>query len=156
MSDVAIAEQPTARQIGRREASKPLKVTGRLKQALHLMVWDAQTDNEAAVATGLTIHAIRQALGRPHVRQYLMQQREVLRASLAPRNIHRLREIRDAADNMPAVNAIKVLEQIGDEQQQRGSGASVGAGVVIRIVNQVAALPAQSSHVLPNSADDDR
>jgi hypothetical protein len=33
---------------------------------------------------------------------------------VAPKNIHRLRQIRDAADNMPAVNAIKVLEQIGD------------------------------------------
>jgi hypothetical protein len=64
----------------------------------------------------------------------------VFRASTTARNLHRLCEIRDADNNMPAVNAIKALELINDEQTNTKQTTS--PGVTIRIVN-VAATPAQ-------------
>src|SRR6516162_1596148 len=98
------------------------RIGGRLKQALDLMVWgDGERryfpDNEAAAIAGLNVLSIRNALHKPHVHAYYRTQCQVLRARESPANIHRLCEIRDAADNMPAVNAIRALEQIGDEQQ---------------------------------------
>jgi hypothetical protein len=49
-------------------------------------------------------------------------------------------EIADADNNMPAVNAIKALEMLGDEQITNKQTAS--PGVTIRIVN-VSATPVQ-------------
>jgi len=59
----------------------------------------------------------------------------VLRSGERPKNIHRLCEIRDAADNMPAVNAIKALEQIDAEAIGRPNAAAQTPGVVVRIIN---------------------
>jgi hypothetical protein len=114
------------------------RIGGRLKQALDLMVWgDGERryfpDNEAAAIAGLHVLTIRSALQRPHVLAYYKQQREVLRARESPANIHRLCEIRDAADNMPAVNAIRALEQLGDEQTNKPHAPS--PGISIRIVS---------------------
>jgi len=44
-----------------------------------------------------------------------------LRTGERARNIHRLTEIRDAADGMPAVKAVQVLEQIDATEQSRPS-----------------------------------
>jgi hypothetical protein len=97
-------------------------------------------DNEAAAIAGLNVISIRNALTKPHVLAYYREQREVLRARESPANIHRLCEIRDAADNMPAVNAIRALEQIGDEQQTNRPNTPT-PGISIRIV-QVSSPPA--------------
>jgi hypothetical protein len=120
------------------------RIGGRLKQALDLMVWgDGERrylpDNEAAAIAGLNVISIRNALTKPHVLAYYREQREVLRARESPANIHRLCEIRDAANNLPAVNAIRALEQLGDEQPTKPNAPS--PGVSIRIVN-VASTPA--------------
>jgi len=138
---VAFAANPRER----RNVTPAKRIGGRLKQALDLMVWgDGERrylpDNEAAAKAGLNVLTIRLALQRPHVLAYYREQREVLRARESPANIHRLCEIRDAADNMPAVNAIRALEQIGgDEQTNRPNTPS--PGISIRIVN-VASPPA--------------
>src|SRR6516162_9024875 len=118
------------------------RIGGRLKQALDLMIWgDGDRrylpDNEAAAKAGLNVLTIRLALQRPHVLAYYREQREVLRARESPANIHRLCEIRDAADNMPAVNAIRALEQIGDEQINRPNTPT--PGISIRIVSLTSA-----------------
>jgi hypothetical protein len=120
------------------------RIGGRLKQALDLMVWgDGERrylpDNEAAAIAGLNVLSIRNALQKPHVLAYYREQREVLRARESPANIHRLCEIRDADNNMPAVNAIKALEMIGDEQTNRPNTPT--PGISIRIV-QVSSQPA--------------
>jgi hypothetical protein len=128
------------------------RVGGRLKQALDLMVWgDGERryfpDNEAAAIAGMHVLAIRSALQKPHVLSYYKQQREVLRNRESAANIHRLCEIRDADNNMPAVNAIKALEQLSDEQSNKTQHAS--PGVTIRIVTN--ATPAQHAiDVTPN------
>jgi hypothetical protein len=120
------------------------RIGGRLKQALDLMVWgDGERrylpDNEAAAIAGLNVLSIRNALHRPHVQAYYRTQCEVLRAREGAANIHRLCEIRDAENNMPAVNAIKALELIGDEQTIRPNTPT--PGISIRIV-QVSSPPA--------------
>jgi hypothetical protein len=120
------------------------RIGGRLKQALDLMVWgDGERrylpDNEAAAIAGINVLSIRSALQKPHVPQYYREQREVLRARESPANIHRLCEIRDADNNMPAVNAIKALEMLDTEQINRPNVPS--PGISIRIV-QVASPPA--------------
>jgi hypothetical protein len=59
----------------------------------------------------------------------------VLRVGERASNIHRLCGIRDAADNMPAVNAIKTLEMIDAEAVARPVGQT-SPGIVIRFVTQ--------------------
>lgn len=121
-----------------RKTVLPVKrIGGRLKQALDLMVWGNGErhylpDNEAAAIAGLNVLSIRNALQKPHVLAYYKQQREVLRARESPANIHRLCQIRDAADNMPAVNAIKALELIGDEQR---ISENTTPGICIKIIS---------------------
>ena len=117
------------------------RIGGRLKQALDLMVWgDGERrylpDNEAAAIAGLNVISIRNALHKPHVLAYYKAQREVLRARESPANIHRLCEIRDAADNMPAVNAIRALENLDEQSLTRHSSDLPTPGISIRIVHE--------------------
>ena len=129
MSDVAIAAPI--------DKPKRLEVRGKLRHALDAMIWEGLTSDEAATQFDFRVRSLRDALSRPHVLAYIRTEREVLRASVMPKNIHRLREIRDAADNMPAVNAIKLLEELGDDHSQRQSGISASPGVTIRVVTVV-------------------
>ena len=120
------------------------RIGGRLKQALDLMVWgDGERrylpDNEAAAIAGLNVISIRNALHKPHVLAYYKAQREVLRARESPANIHRLCQIRDAANNLPAVNAIRALEALGEDGGRVNS--NVSPGICIRIVHQQTPQP---------------
>lgn len=128
----------TSADVAIQSPDKPLKrpdnaIRRKLRAALDAMIWDGLEWNDAAHAVGFNIGAMRKALNRPHVIAYLRAEREVFRASISPKNIHRLKQIRDAADNMPAVNAIKVLEQISDEQTN--VGVTHSPHLTIRIVN---------------------
>jgi hypothetical protein len=120
------------------------RIQGKLKATLDVMVWDALELVDACRQTGFSPAAMRNALQRPHVLAYLRNERQVLRASLSPRNLHRLAEIRDAADNMPAVQAIRLLEELGDEQLQRNTGTSHSPGVTIRVINVAAPVQADA------------
>jgi hypothetical protein len=140
-NNVAFAANPRER----RNVIPAKRIGGRLKHALDLMIWgDGERrylpDNEAAVIAGLHVITIRNALQRPHVLAYYREQREVLRARESPANIHRLCEIRDAANNLPAVNAIRALEQLGSDEQTNRPNVPT-PGISIRIVN-VASPPA--------------
>lgn len=106
--------------------------TGRVRQAIDAMVWQGLPRDTAAKDAGLKPKSLYAAFLKPHVKAYYLAQLEVLRTSERARTIHRMVEIRDAADNMPAVNAGKVLLQLEDEPT---SGASVGQrpGLVIVI-----------------------
>lgn len=113
--------------------------TPKVRKALELMVWDGRSLHEAATEVGLTTRAMRLAIEKPAVLAALKREKQVLRESLSARNIHRLREIRDAADNMPAIQAIRTLEGMGDDQLGAASGASASPGITIRILNVVQA-----------------
>jgi hypothetical protein len=106
-----------------------------LKRALHLMVYDCKTDNEAAVETGLTITAIRLALKLPHTRGYYREQLQVLRERESAANIHALVEVRNQKSNqMARVQAVKVLEQIADDAATSGRGVNSLPGLQIVVV----------------------
>lgn len=117
------------------------------------MVWDGLEYNEAAKQFNFQVRSMRDALARPHVQAYLRAERQVLRESLSPRNIHRLREIRDAANNMPAVQAIRTLEQMSEDQPMAGSAASHSPGITIRIINNA---PQQATQVNVGHVTDTR
>ncbi len=99
------------------------------------MVWDGLPRSEAAIKAGLTEHGLYKALRKPPVKAALLREMEVLRLSERPRNIKRLTEIRDAADNMPAVNAIKMLEDMGTDQQAKSNASVSLPGLTIQIIN---------------------
>lgn len=119
--------------VGEGRSSAPSKVTGRLKTALNLMVWQGKTRKEAAAEAGITDHGMYTALRKPHVRQYLASEMQVLRDSERPRNIHALVDVRDASGNaMARVQAVKALEQLSDQEDSaRVTQRSPGLTIVI-------------------------
>lgn len=116
-------------------AHKRMQIRGKLKATLDAMVWDGLEWQAAAKAHNFHVVSMRKAMGLPHVQAYLRSERQVLRESLSPRNIHRLREIRDAADNMPAIQAIRTLEGMGDDAIGGVAAVSHSPGITIRILN---------------------
>ena len=136
--------------LARKRDARPQPITPRVRRAIELMVNDALDYQHAAAQAGLTTYALRLALAKPHVAAFLKAQVQVLRTAQGPRNIHRLCQIRDAADNMPAVNAIKALEQLPDEAATRAGAGPVG--VSIRIVNVQASETASETKCLDISA----
>ena len=116
-----------------RNKQPPLRITKRVKDAIHAMVVDKQRWDDAARSVGLTARHMRLALEKPHVIAYLRKQLDVSRGARQVANYHRLCEIADAENNMPAVQAIRALEQISDEQTNTKQTTS--PGVTIRIVN---------------------
>jgi hypothetical protein len=138
MQDLAFADKS---QLARNK-TPPARITPRVRDAIMLMVNEGLRYNEAAAQVGLTTEAMRLALQKPHVLAVYRAQCQVLRDAQRARNIHRLAQIRDADDNMPAVNAIKALEQLADDPQSKPTHAS--PGVTIRIVN-VSAVPQQQT-----------
>ena len=119
-------------------------LTPRVRSACEAMVWDALPFDEAAIAAGLSVRAMRLALAKPAVAQYLKQQAQVLRGSEGPRSIHRIRQIRDAAENKPALDA--AMWFVNEDQQQQGRNAQLTAspGVTIRVVTVVQQQPIQT------------
>jgi hypothetical protein len=129
-------------------------LTVAVRTAIDAMIYDRCTRAQACKRAGFTERALYLALEKPEVAVYFNRSLQVLRAGERPANIHRLCEIRDAADNMPAVNAIKTLEQLDAEAVARPAG-QISPGIVIRFVTQTSPAPivdiTPSSHSLPNS-----
>jgi len=124
---------PTRQALEAQDRSAPMRVTGKLRRAIDAMVWDGSTRNHAAVAAGMSVHGLREALRRPHVKAYYRAQLEVLRESERARNIHALVDVRDEAPNaMARVQAVKALELIGDGDQAAGARLQA-PGIVIMI-----------------------
>jgi len=123
-----------------RNKTPPLRISKRIKTAIGVMVEQGQDYQRAANHVGMSTYRFRLALEKPHIYAYYQAQLKVLRGARAARNFHRLCEIADADNNMPAVNAIKALE--GIETEQTNNKQTTSPGVTIRIVN-VAATPQQ-------------
>lgn len=138
-TDIAPAEQrkPTTR-------IERAGLTAKVKRAIECMVWDGKRFDEAAAEVGLTSRAMRLALQKAPVLAFFKAEQQVLLASHGPRNIHRLAEIREAAANMPAVQSIKLMHELGADQQQRNASLSASPGVTIRVVTVVQSAPAQT------------
>jgi hypothetical protein len=139
------------------DRSGRLQVTGKLKGAIDRMVWNGSPRDQAALEAGMSNHGLRDALKKPHVKTYYTEQLEVLRTSERARNIHRLAEIRDAANNMPAVQAIKALEEMHDPAA--GAKHLPTAGLVIHVVateaKPVTIDVSPTAHDVPSDEDSD-
>jgi hypothetical protein len=121
---------------------KRMQIRRKLKAALDGMIWDGLPFDEAARAAGFNVRAMRKALERPHVRNYLRTQKQVFRESVSSANIFRAREIRDQSENqMAAIKAIQVIEAIGDAEAAR-SGFTPGLqpGLTIQIISTADAV----------------
>ena len=143
-NDVAFADNTKLA----RNKQPPLRITRRIREAIDVMVERGLDYQGAAQEAGLTTRHMRMQLSKSHVAAYYREQCQVFRASTTARNIHRLCEIRDAENNMPAVNAIKALEQLGDEQTNNKQ-TNATPGVTIRIVN----IATQPQHEQTNIVD---
>lgn len=109
------------------------RVQGKLAIAIDLIVFDGLAMDAAAKRAGLTTYTVRQAFGRSHVIAHLKRRREVFRATVCGANVHRLAEIRDAANNIPAVQAIGMLERMDSEPgATRATQATPGLVIVVQ------------------------
>jgi len=137
MTDTALTT--TARQAITPKANKPpLRVKGKLRIALKAIVWEGQDIADAARTAGMTGHAVRCALDRPHVLAFIRNEREVLRAYVSAQNIHHARNLRNTSDNdMAKLGAMKLIEQLGTESVARSAGSLTLPGLTIQIIQQV-------------------
>lgn len=106
-------------------------LTLKVRELIDQQVFQGKARAAAAAAAGLTENAAYQALRKPAVLAYWNQCLQVLRTGERARNIHRLVEIRDAANNMPAVNAIKTLEDITDVKRTETGQRVTAPGVMV-------------------------
>jgi ABC-type lipopolysaccharide export system ATPase subunit len=98
------------------------------------MVWDGADWQDAARSIGMPLSSARRALDRPHVRQYLIQQKQVFRESASAKNIHAAIEVRDQKVNQTArIQAARYLDGVVDGDARRDSGRSVTPGVVVQV-----------------------
>lgn len=141
MSTEIATVSPPAKPPSELKKKRPLKVTGKLRDAIHLMVFGQPDDQnqralsfvEAARAVNMNAAAMRKALERPHVRAYLNEQKQVFRESASARNISRAIELRDQDENKTAaIQAMRYLD--GEGSSKAGVNVSVTnvmPGVVI-------------------------
>lgn len=114
---------------------RKLRMTRRVQHCIDLMVWDGLKRDDAAEKAGMKANSLYVALRKPDVRAYYLSECEVLRTSGRARRIHRLEQMAEQDDNkQAAVNAIRALDNISDEQQA-SIGASRSPGFQIVIVN---------------------
>jgi hypothetical protein len=113
-----------------------LKITAKVRAAIHAMVWQGLKRDQAAESAGIKDNSLYIALRRPDVKQFYLSELDVLRTSERARNIHALVEVRDQEENkMARVQAVKALEQISDEAPAaRGSQSQPGLTIVINTV----------------------
>ena len=162
---------PTRQAIAAKGRSGKLTVSGKLKVALDLMLYQAARRQDAATAAGMTDHSLRAALRKSHVASYYNAGLEVLRTSERARNHFALVRVRDEADNsMATVAAAKTLEQLAEPNGAGGPGGgrrggagyfidlSEPAGVVIHITSP-APMPRRRGDdaidITPNAGEDD-
>lgn len=149
-TSIAVVPQtaaPSRQALAAQDRSAPRQVTGKLKRALDLMVWERKTDSEAAVTVKMNVLSIRNAMQKAHVRAYYIAQRDVLRTRECAANIHTLIDVRDQTSNqMARVQAVKALEQLED-QPQSGRSAGQVAGFVIQVINNPAPLTGDQASI---------
>jgi hypothetical protein len=149
MSD-NLPAMPTRQKLAIEGRSRKGAVTGKLKTALELMVWEGLKRDAAAEKAGLASSSLRFALRKPHVLAFYRAECDALRNSLKARNLHRLDTIADDSKNdMARVASIKALEQISDiaEEKQGNPGAGHLPGLQIIIVQRADAPAAPAEPV---------
>lgn len=150
------AEQPSRQALQAATASKPNRVTGKLAEAIDLMIETGSTWDKAATQAGLTVRTMRLALQRPHVIAYLKARREVFRVNACAGNIHRLVKVADSDRNaMAVVAAVKAMEQIGELEAATGGRSALPGLQIVIIQSPAARIPADghTSQVIDMAAE---
>jgi hypothetical protein len=113
-------------------SDKRQRIGTKLQAALTELVWNGKDIASAAHAAGLTGHAVRCALAKPHVIRALREERDVFTAYARAGNIHALLDVRENSKNDNArVAAAKVIEHRVDEPGTGTSSAMPGITIVI-------------------------
>lgn len=138
MSDLTVhIDKPALIQPPKANRKNAPQVTGKLVIALKAIVWEGQELQQAATLAGLTTHAVRLALSRPHVIAFLKAEREVLRQYVSAQNIHHVVAMRESGNAMAALGAMKLIEQMGTDNAGRSIGSVGSPGLTIQIINSV-------------------
>jgi hypothetical protein len=119
--------------------SKNPQVPVKVQAAWRLMQDDPkQTLQTAAAAVGLNAYKLREALNRPHVRRWVLDERRLQLESINAGNPEALRRLRDTSENaMAAVGAIKTLEAMKElvEPSARAGTHMHSPGLIVQIIN---------------------
>jgi hypothetical protein len=121
--------------------SKNPVVPAKVQAAWRLMQDDpAQTLQTAAAGVGLNAYKLREALNRPHVRKWIVDEKRLQLEAINAGNPEALRRIRDAEEGnqMAQVASIKTLEALKElVDPSLGVRAPQHApGLVVQIINQ--------------------
>jgi hypothetical protein len=113
--------------------TRPKRVTGKLVHAIKRIIEHGDDLEQAGKASGLTTHAVRCALARPHVIAYMRERRHVFRAYLCASNEWHAARIREQTDNhTAAIQAIRILNELGDEHERKNAIRT--PGITIQII----------------------
>jgi hypothetical protein len=148
-SDQPVKQLPvhTKARLPAEKAPKNQRIGKKLAAALRELVFEGKDIAKAAQSAGLTGHALRCALAKPHVIQALKRERDVFHAFARAGNIHALLDVRQNSRNDNArVAAAKVIENSTDERQSAGVQTVPGLTVV---VVQAASITADDAHSQP-------
>lgn len=145
MSDIALATQPSQPLAPKQTRNHAPKVTGKVRIALDAMVWEGLPRKAAAEKAGISEHGLYKAFRKPVVKAFYLSELEVLRTSERARSIHRIAEIRDAADNMPALKAAEYFATDKAEMPGRSTGSLQLPGLTIQILMTSPDAPVNAS-----------
>jgi hypothetical protein len=130
----------------RRDGRSIPKISQQLKAALDSMIYEALPWDAAAVKAGLKVRGMRKAMRRPHVLQYLREERLVLLAAISTATPLRLAQLRDQDDNRnAAVNAARALEGLDVDMPMRVGQASAPGFVIILNPSSAAVTPGDAA-----------
>lgn len=110
-----------------RKEKKEIVLTQKNREAIEAMVFEGLKRPDAAALVGLTDHALRTALTKPHVLAYLNECTEVLRTGLRPRALHTMGELLDSKNDSTKFKAAEYLDG-----QNRGTH-TVGAAMQVNV-----------------------
>ena len=148
VQSIARAGQSAAAAI--RKQKTEIVLTPKNKAAIEAMVFDGLKRPAAAELVGLTDHALRTALTKPHVLAYLNEQMEVLRTSGRPRALHTMIDLLDDKNSSVKFKAAEYLDG-----QNRGTH-TVGATVNVQVNNTVSVTPGYVIDLTPDTQDEAR
>jgi hypothetical protein len=119
--------------------NKPTAISAGLKESINALLHMERYDLvQAAKAGGVTVQRLRDDLGRPHVRAFMRQQRQLQLETICQQNPSALARIRDSSPNAnAAVNSCRTLESMLEASNAETSRpARREAGLVIVIASQ--------------------
>jgi hypothetical protein len=115
---------------------KPSEVSPKIRDAIQCLLHQEKYDlAEAARIGGVTVARLRDDLGRPHVRAWMRQQKQLQLEQICQQNASALARIRDSSTNAnAAVNSCRTLEamlEASNEETSRPVRREAGLVIII-------------------------